>query len=147
LRGGCRAAASGEPEAYPGKPAKPPRPERVGAAFFAERPNGAFLVRRRPPQGLLGGTMELPGGPWRAGDLGDVGPEDAPFAARWIRAPEPVEQVFTHFSLRLALFRAPAPRAEPPEGMAFLAPDEIEAAGFSGLMRKAVAAARRRGTG
>ena len=120
---------------------KKARPQKVGAAFFAERPNGAFLARRRPPRGLLGGTMELPGGEWRVGALESVGAEEAPFPARWVRLPEPVEHVFTHFSLRLALFRAAA-TAEAPEGMAFVAPDEIDTAGFSGLMRKAVLSAR-----
>jgi A/G-specific adenine glycosylase len=142
LREGCRAAASGDPEAFPGRPLKKPRPAKVGAAFFAERPNGAFLARRRPPRGLLGGTMELPGGPWRVGDLAQVGAEGAPFAADWVRLPEPVEHAFTHFSLRLALFRAAAPDAAAPEGMAYVAPDEIDAAGFSGLMRKAALSAR-----
>jgi A/G-specific adenine glycosylase len=146
LREGCRAAASGEPEAYPGRPVKKPRPEKVGAAFFAERPNGAFLARRRPPKGLLGGTMELPGGAWRVGEIAQVGPEEAPFAADWLRLAEPVEHVFTHFSLRLAFFPAPAPVAAP-EGMVFVAPDEIDAAGFSGLMRKAALSARAQNPG
>ena len=138
----CRAAASGQPQAYPGRTVKKPRPERVGAVFFAERSNGAFLARRRPPEGLLGGTMELPGGPWRAGDLAEIGAEDAPFSARWKRLPHPIEHVFTHFTLRLALYRAPAPAARAPDGMVFVAPDEIDGAGFSGLMRKAALAAR-----
>ena len=56
--------------------------------------------------------------------------------------PGAVEHVFTHFTLRLALFRAPAPDSSPPEGMVFVTPDEIEDAGFSGLMRKAAMAAR-----
>ena len=142
LRADCAAAASGEPEAYPARPEKKPRPEKVGAAFFAARPNGAFLARRRPPKGLLGGTMELPGGPWRGGELSSVGPEDAPFAAPWTRLAEPVAHVFTHFSLRLAVFAAAAPDAAPPQGMSFVAPDEIDAAGFSTLMRKAVARGR-----
>jgi A/G-specific adenine glycosylase len=143
LREGCRAAASGDPEAFPGRSVKKPRPEKVGAAFFAARPNGAFLARRRPPRGLLGGTMELPGGAWRVGELCEVGAEEAPFAAEWVRLAEPVEHVFTHFSLRLAVFCAAAPEAVAPEGMAFVAPDEIDGAGFSGLMRKAVGNARR----
>jgi A/G-specific adenine glycosylase len=147
LRGGCRAAASGDPEAFPGRPLKKPRPAKVGAAFFAERPNGAFLARRRPPKGLLGGTMELPGGDWRAGDLAEVGPDEAPFVTNWRRLPEPVEHVFTHFSLRLALYSAPAPEAEPPAGFVFVAPDEIDAAGFSGLMRKAILSARAKRAG
>jgi A/G-specific adenine glycosylase len=140
LRAGCRASASGDPEAFPGRSVKKPRPQKVGAAFFAARPNGAFLARRRPPKGLLGGTMELPGGLWRVGDLAQVGAHEAPFAANWLRLPEPVEHVFTHFSLTLALFAAPAPLAL--EGLVFIAPDEIDAAGFSGLMRKAALSAR-----
>ncbi len=144
LREGCRAAASADPEAFPGRPAQKPRPEKVGAVFYAARPNGAFLARRRPPKGLLGGTMELPGGAWRVGEIADVGPDEAPFAANWTRLPEPVEHVFTHFSLRLALFSAAAPVAAP-QGMVLVAPDEIDAAGFSGLMRKAAICARKYG--
>ena len=141
LRADCRAAASGDPEAFPGRATKKPRPEKVGAAFFAARPNGAFLARRRPPKGLLGATMELPGGQWLAGDLALIGPEEAPFAARWARLPGRVEHVFTHFTLRLVLFYGQAP-PNAPAGLAFIAPDEIECAGFSGLMRKAIAHAR-----
>ncbi len=141
LHEGCVAAASGDPEAFPARAQKKPRPQKVGAAFFAARPNGAFLARRRPPRGLLGATMELPGGEWRAGDLADVGAQDAPFAAAWTRLPGRVEHVFTHFTLRLALFCAEAPGAAP-ESMVYVAPDEIESAGFSGLMRKAIALAR-----
>jgi A/G-specific adenine glycosylase len=142
LRKDCRAAASGDPEAFPGRTLKKPRPEKVGAAFFAERPNGAFLARRRPPRGLLGATMELPGGAWEVGDIAAVRADGAPFAAAWRRLPGHIEHVFTHFSLRLALFCAPAPHATPPAGHVFIAPDEIETAGFSGLMRKALAHAR-----
>ena len=142
LSNDCLAAASGRPEDFPGRAVKKPRPEKVGAVFFAARSNGAFLARRRPPRGLLGGTMELPGGPWRAGDLAEIGPEDAPFPARWTRLPRSIEHVFTHFTLRLALYRAPAPAPQAPEGMVFVAPDEIDGAGFSGLMRKAALAAR-----
>ena len=78
---------------------------------------------------------------FRSGDLATVGPEQAPFAASWTRLPGRVEHVFTHFTLRLALFGADAP-PDAPEGHVFVAPDEIEGAGFSGLMRKAIALAR-----
>jgi len=142
LRPDCRAAASGDPEAYPGRPPKKARPEKVGAAFFAERVDGAFLARRRPPRGLLGATMELPGGPWRVGEILDVTAQDAPFAAPWRRLPGHVEHVFTHFALQLALFSAPVGNLAPPDGMVFIAPDEVDAAGFSGLMRKAALRAR-----
>jgi A/G-specific adenine glycosylase len=79
----------------------------------------------------------LPGGAWTIGAVADVGFDEAPFPARWTRLSGHVEHVFTHFTLRLALFRADAPR-EAPEGLAFVTPDALETAGFSGLMRKAV---------
>ena len=137
LRGVCLAVRAGQPERYPSRPEKRPRPEKVGAAFYAVRPNGAFLARRRPPKGLLGSTMELPGGTWQVGDIDGVDEEQAPFAAAWVRLPEEIEHVFTHFSLRLALFGAEAYFTEPPAGHVWIAPNEIGEAGFSGLMRKA----------
>jgi len=133
----CLAARTGEPERFPSRPDKKPRPEKVGAAFYVVRPNGAFLARRRPPKGLLGSTMELPGGAWRVGELSAVDAAEAPFAAAWLRLPGAVEHVFTHFRLQLALFAAEARAAEPPPGHVLIAPDEIGEAGFSGLMRKA----------
>jgi len=133
----CLAARTGEPERFPSRPDKKPRPEKVGAAFYVVRPNGAFLARRRPPKGLLGSTMELPGGAWRVGELSAVDAAEAPFAAAWLRLPGAVEHVFTHFRLQLALFAAEARAAEPPPGHVWIAPDEIGEAGFSGLMRKA----------
>ena len=143
LNPACAAARTPTPEAYPPRAIKKARPARVGAAFFARRADGAFLARRRPPRGLLGSTMELPGGPWAAGDLEAVGPESAPFAARWRRLPERIEHVFTHFSLRLALFAAPADFAKPPGDLVWIDPREIAISGFSGLMRKAAEKAAR----
>ena len=139
----CLAARSGTPEAYPGRPEKRQRPQKVGAAFFAVRPNGAFLARRRPPKGLLASTMELPGGAWRVGELAAVTAAEAPFEADWRRLDASIEHVFTHFTLRLGLFGTEARFARPPEGCEWIAPDEIGAAGFSGLMRKAAEQAAR----
>jgi A/G-specific adenine glycosylase len=141
LREDCRAAASGAPENFPGRSVKKLRPEKVGAAFFAARADGAFLARRRPERGLLGGTMELPGGAWTVGKIGQVNAEAAPFPANWRRLGGHVEHVFTHFKLQLALFRAGAPQ-DAPEGLVFVEPGALETAGFSGLMRKATQQAR-----
>ena len=136
LSADCAAFASGDPEAFPGRTVKKTRPEKAGAAFFAERADGAFLARRRPPSGLLGATMELPGSAWTTGEIAEVDAREAPFAADWTRLPGCVEHVFTHFTLRLALYCARAKDA-PPEGLAFVPAGEIASAGFSGLMRKA----------
>ncbi len=140
----CAAAQTGEPEAYPRRADARPRPTRLGAAFFARREDGAILARRRPPEGLLGATLELPGGPWEAAARAAVGPDQAPFAASWRRLPGEVEQAFTHFTLRLTLYAAevgPSPPAA--AGEIWIDPDRAASAGFSSLMLKAVAHARR----
>ncbi len=144
LRWTCAAARTGEPEAYPRRAAVKPRPKRVGAAFFARRADGAILARRRPPEGLLGATLELPGGPWQAAERADVGPGQAPFAASWRRLPGEVEQAFTHFTLRLTLYAAEVGSSPPEaEGLIWIEPAGVESAGFSSLMLKAIAHARR----
>ena len=70
LSADCAAALAGEPESYPRRAAAKARPVRFGAAYFAFRRDGAFLARRRPPKGLLGATLELPGPPWRTAEDG-----------------------------------------------------------------------------
>lgn len=96
----CAAHASGAPESYPVKPAKPARPQRYGTAFWIEA-EGAVLLVRRPPKGLLGGMRALPTGPWAASPPGLA---DAPaIEGEWVVMPDRVGHVFTHFRLELAL--------------------------------------------
>jgi A/G-specific adenine glycosylase len=84
----------------------------------------------------------LPGPPWRTAEAGGA-PHAPPFAARWRRLPGEVEQVFTHFTLRLTLYSAAvnaAPREV--EGLFWIGAEEAGRAGFSSAMLKAVAHAR-----
>ncbi len=142
LERACMAARTDSPEDFPPRPQRNARPARVGAAFYARRPDGAFLARRRPPAGLLGSTMELPGGVWKIGEIAEVTADEAPFEASWRRLPGFVEHIFTHFSLKLALFAAPADfEGQPPEGLRWIAPDRLTTSGFSSLMRKAAESA------
>lgn len=136
----CAAAATGEPNAYPRKDPARQRPQRAGAAFLALQADGSLLLRTRPPHGLLGGTVELPGTPWSLDYTPDAAASGAPFEAPWRLTPGIVEQAFTHFSLRLNVYfvrlagAAPAPR----DGF-WAAQKELEGLAFSSLMRKAVA--------
>jgi len=141
MAGACLAARTDSPEDFPPRAPRKATRHRVGAAFYARRADGAFLARRRPPKGLLGSTMELPGGHWAAGDIAAVDAEAAPFAARWRRLPGSLEHVFTHFTLNLALYAARVDFHAPPDGMVWIAPGEIASSGFSGLMRKAAESA------
>jgi A/G-specific adenine glycosylase len=138
LKAGCAALRSGSPESFPRRAPKKARPHRLGAAFFAQRGDGAFLARRRPPRGLLASTLELPGTHWTAEGPGENALKTAPARARWRRAAGHVDQVFTHFSLRLAIYVGEV-GGPTPDGLVWIAERDVETAGFSNLMRKAVA--------
>ena len=99
LRADCRAPALGTPEAFPVRAPKRVKPQRYGTIFWLER-EGAVLLVRRPPRGLLGGMRALPSGPWA-----DQTPQldGAPAAADWRLLDKRVSHVFTHFRLELAL--------------------------------------------
>jgi A/G-specific adenine glycosylase len=145
----CAAARAGEAEAYPRRAAVKARPVRHGAAYFAFRGDGAFLARRRPPKGLLGATLELPGPPWRTAEAGGASQAVSfapPFDAPWRRLSGEVEQVFTHFALRLTVHVA-AIDAPPREsaGLFWIGAEEAGRAGFSSVMLKAIAHAQGEG--
>ena len=95
----CDGFASGAPEAFPVKARKPPKPQRYGTMFWAER-DGRVLLVTRPGKGLLGGMRALPTGPWSDSP---PGLEGAPFDAEWRLLDSRVSHGFTHFNLEVAL--------------------------------------------
>ncbi len=105
FRGECRALDGDDPERFPVKAARKEKPVRVGAVFVALSNDGRILLRRRPERGLLGGMTEVPTTGWTARTDGATGTADAPFPAEW-RACGTVTHVFTHFELRLSVYRA-----------------------------------------
>jgi A/G-specific adenine glycosylase len=117
-RGGCEAQKRGIQDSLPRKAAKPARPLRHGAHFLLTDAANNVLLRRRPPHGLLGGMLELPGTPWRDAPWDDA---EALAAAPvpglpWRRVPGVARHGFTHFELEMALFSADVPALAPPDG-------------------------------
>ncbi len=131
----CAARKAGAPERSPVKPEKRAQPVRYGAAFVLTRADSVLLVRR-PPKGLLGGMWMPPTGEWTETPVADVFAQ-APVKAQWEEAGE-VRHVFTHFALKLAVWRAVAPaRFKAPEGAAWVERQEALAA-LPTVGRKAV---------
>lgn len=128
LQADCRAAAAGNPESFPVKPAKRPRPTRHGTAWWIMHQNRVLTVIR-PPRGLLGGMRALPYSAW---DSAEAAP---PFPGDW-RDLGTVSHGFTHFEL---LLRVQAICIASPEGLAgeWLNADEVADAGLPTLFRKA----------
>ena len=104
LTGLCAARTFGDMDQFPVKLAKATKPTRRGAAFVALAGN-SVLLRRRAPEGLLGGMTEFPGTDWIAdADLPDDA-EGAPLDADWHNHGA-IRHVFTHFTLELTVFVA-----------------------------------------
>ena len=90
-------------------------------------------MERRPPRGLLGGTLAFPTTGWDGTDL------PPPLDAAWEEVGE-VRHVFTHFELRLRVRRGAA--AGSPVRGAWVARRDFDPAALPGLMRKVWALAR-----
>ena len=88
----------------PRRRSKPEKPTRRGVAFWAMRPDGSVLLRKRPENGLLGGMMEVPSTEWRESAIDETeARKHAPVTASWVRLPGTVRHTFTHFHLELAV--------------------------------------------
>ncbi len=99
----CRARDLGNADTLPVKAPKKQRPVRTARIFWAERSDGAVLMRRREDKGLLGGMLEFPSSGWATGK-GDTDLEP-PYESGWVNAKQQVEHTFTHFHLVLDLHR------------------------------------------
>ncbi len=109
----CEARRRGLQDALPRKAPKAERPVRFGAHFWVEDEAGTVLLQRRPPHGLLGGTLALPGTAWRS----EPWPEAealaaAPGTVPW-RLAGTAEHGFTHFTLRADVYAARVPILPP----------------------------------
>ena len=122
LSSGCRAFALGTPQAFPLPKARKVRPQRFGVAWWIERDDCVWLVRR-PGKGMLGGMAALPGPDWSEARCNTA-------------STICVHHVFTHFALELAIAGASEPVGE---GW-WQKLEKIEEAGLPTLYRKAVEA-------
>ena len=121
VNGCCAALASGAPEAFPRPKTKKQRPVRHGVAHWIER-DGAVWLTRRPPNGLLGGMVALPGPDWA---------EEATVAGPTLGH---VRHVFTHFALELSIVAA----SDTGPGGWWQPLDAVAEAGLPTLYRRAV---------
>jgi len=139
LRADCSAIVSGDPERFPVRLPKDDKPLRRGAAFVAERNDGAILLRKRAEKGLLGGMTEVPTTAWTARVDGATTEAAAPFAADWRRAGQ-IAHVFTHFALELDVFHAHV-KSDAPEGHFWSLAHEISGEALPTVMKKVIEAA------
>lgn len=124
----CAARGRADVESLPVKPPKKAKPQRHGLAWWFERDDRVWLVRR-PARAMLGGMRALPGGDWT-----DAPPSEPGIAT--------VRHSFTHFDLWLTL----VPRkSEAAAGEGEWWPiSALDAAGLPTLYRKLIDKMRER---
>lgn len=131
----CEAFAVGDQTAFPKKSPKKKQPVRHGVAYVMIRGDKVWL-RQRPAEGLLGAMMEVPTSDWA-----DVLPLAAfPLSADWTRMPAPVKHVFTHFELRLDVYRAEITSGPAGKGR-WVAHDALSTVALPSLFKKVLRAA------
>jgi len=127
----CIAHAKGTAAQLPKKTPKPVKATRYGIAYVARRPDGAWLLERRPDKGLLGGMLGWPGAEWGAQAV-----EKPPIVADWHILGAEVRHTFTHFHLRLLVHVATVNENSPDVGK-FIADDCFDPTDLPTVMRKA----------
>jgi A/G-specific adenine glycosylase len=104
---GCEARKRGTQELLPARGAKAVRPLKRGAAFVARDASGAVLLVKRPENGLLGGMLQPPLGPWTEDFPSKTeAAKQAPFKADWKKRIGVVRHGFTHFELEIEVYVA-----------------------------------------
>ena len=137
----CKAHARGIQEDLPRRAPERARPLKRGAAFVVEDRNGAVLVRRRVENGLLGGMLEPPLGPWASAfpSRSQVILQ-APFAAEWRKRLGLVRHGFTHFELEIEVYAATSERRpRMPASYRWIARDQLDQLALPTVMRKIIA--------
>jgi len=134
----CAGRKLGIAETLPRKAKKVETPLRRGVAYWMVRADGCVALRRRPPEGLLGGMIEVPGSDWTDGTV----PESVPSKAKWRTLPGLVLHTFTHFRLELEVRAADLSAAQAKTlgpGIIWTPLARLGAAGLPSVMAKVAA--------
>lgn len=131
----CRARRQGTMLDFPVKPQKKAKPTRRGAAFIAQRQDGAIWLVRRPDKGMLGGMAGLPTTDWSSKADGSVDETQAPGPGPWRRIGT-VKHTFTHFHLAMDVFAAEIEQVDDDGWWCML--DALDGAALPTLFRKAI---------
>lgn len=133
-RSACRARIQGTAAELPKKTPKKPKPIRLGTVYIARRVDGAYLLERRPDQGLLGGMLGWPGSDWAEAEVPD---HPYPIRAEWKELPTEARHTFTHFHLRLTVKTALVPMDRKPKQGDFVEQADFRPSDLPTVFRKA----------
>ncbi len=103
LHSACIAANLADPASLPPRPMKKQKPVRQGKAYLITRPDGRFVMYRRPEKGLLGGMLSFPASGWDNSVKIDNGIL-AILASSNSQKLAVVTHIFTHFTAKIQVY-------------------------------------------
>lgn len=130
----CKGYFQGNPELFPVRPEKKPRPHRTivaGVIWNGDR----FLIHRRPENGLLGGLWEFPGGKVRRGEslkkaLVREIKEETRLQVTVQKPVGIIDHAYSHFSITLHVFHTSLMGGQEekstPDDCKWIAPGDLE---------------------
>ncbi len=127
----CAAYKNNVAERYPRKRRKSKVPRKKGIVYWVENDAGQVFIQKRPEKGLLAGLMEIP---WAEQEGKEI---SFPFISDWQKIPGEVDHVFTHFHLKLKIYRTVSNEFSTGEGV-WCAPENFENHAFPTLMKKVI---------
>ncbi|WP_412067613.1 A/G-specific adenine glycosylase [Rubrivirga sp. IMCC43871] len=151
LRPICRAAAGGEPEAYPVVSKRKAVPHHTIAAGLVFDAVGRVLIQRRPEDAMLGGLWEFPGGKVEVGESTEEAcarevAEELGIAVEVGRPVAIVEHAYSHFRITMHAFRCRhlegEPATETGEPWAWVSVSELDDYAFPRANRRVIEALR-----
>ena len=128
----CVASTKSEADQYPRRSPKRRKSTRFGRVYVGRRSDGAWLLERRPPQGLLGGMLGWPGSDWTDATTNSHIPQ----SGEWNELDAEVRHTFTHFHLRLRVHVGIVSDA-PNDQAIFIQKEEFDPNVLPTVMRKA----------
>ncbi|QDH16921.1 A/G-specific adenine glycosylase [Swingsia samuiensis] len=133
----CQGHKQGIAASLPKKTAKKPKPIRYGVYFIAQRANDTFLLRQRPPKGLLACMDEPPGTEWRTETWEQTEAlKNAPFLSSWTFSGK-ITHIFSHFTLLIDVYVTNVPeRSNTLIDPVFGAFRPLETAALPGVIQK-----------
>ncbi|WP_412058167.1 A/G-specific adenine glycosylase [Bartonella sp. DGB2] len=136
-RVGPQSAHQAQPENFPARAPKKPRPTYQGAAFILLNEKSNIYLEKRHEKGLLGGMTQIPnhfGPTYLANHQSDM--VHAPLIAQW-RFVGTVQHVFTHFSLHLNVYKTEIMQTQIGNGW-WCAQNALAQEALPSLMKKAI---------
>lgn len=97
----CQGFANGNPESYPGRKPKKPKPQRTTRMLVLTKPDGSLFLIKRPPTGIWGGLWAFPEIPNEIDDIPFWISMELGLESDLLNTLEVVKHGFTHYDLEI----------------------------------------------